>query len=112
MKSGKRSFTLEASTTGDVGGRYINHNPSDAAGKAASKIFRSHPQSRSIRVQVRETTQGSDKKLYAYKAKKIMKSKEEQKKMIERGDVQISYTFSVELEPTPLFHGDGARKKM
>lgn len=110
MKSGKRSFTIEASSTGDVGGRYINNTPSDAAGKAASKIFRNHPTLKSIRVQVRETTQGSDKKLYAYKAKKVMKSKEEQKKTIERGGAKISYTFSVQLEPTPLFHGDGARK--
>ena len=111
MKSGKRSFTIEASSTSDVGGRYINNGPGDAAGKAASKIFRNHPTLKSIRVQMRETTQGSDKKLYAYKAKKIMKSKEEQAKMVERGDVKISYTFSVQLEPTPLFYGDGAQKK-
>jgi len=110
MKSGKRSFTVEASSTGDVGGRYISKGPGNAARKAASQIFRSHPTSKSIRVQMRETTQGSDKTLYAYKAKKVMRSKEEQQKVVERGDVNIKYSFTIELEPTPLFHGDGARR--
>lgn len=110
MKPGKRSFTVEASTIGDVGGRYINHNPGDAARKAASQIFRKHPESKSLRVQMRETTSGSDKKLYAYKAKKVTKSKEEQKKIIERGGAEITYRFSIEIEPTPLFHGDGVRR--
>ena len=110
MKSGKRSFTVEASTIGDVGGRYINHNPGDAARKAASQIFRKHPESKSMRVQMRETTSGSDKKLYAYKAKKVMRSKMEQNEVIERGDAEISYRFSIDIEPAQLFHGDGVRR--
>lgn len=112
MKPGSRSYTVEASSTGYVGGRYVNKpglSPKDAASKAATQIFKSEGgrNLKNVRLQIRETTQGSDKKLFAYKAKKVTK-----RKTVEHDypvPTKVNYTYDVVLEPVSLFHGDGVQ---
>jgi len=63
----ERSFTVDSSSIGVTGGRYKSKVPSSAAKKAASKLF-AKKNTKSMEFQIRETTRGSDKQIYAYKA--------------------------------------------
>lgn len=105
MESQDRSFTVEASTIGDVGGRYINRIPRRAAMKAARVLFDKTKQSK-LRLQLRETTRGSSDRLFAYEAtqKKVNKT-------VKIAGKNINITQEISLAKVPLFHGDGARKR-
>ena len=77
MEKGERSFTVDALYKGKTklrmcscGGRYINNTPSGAAKKAYSQYFRGKSKKSALIVHVRETTNGSDKKIYKYKISK------------------------------------------
>ena len=81
----KRSFTVvhvesskgKSKSKSNEGGRYISSSPAGAAKKAFSQICRES----SIKgvctlvMTVRETTAGSDKKVYKYKMKRVLKKK-------------------------------------
>jgi hypothetical protein len=72
---GKRSYTVTASSTGDVGGRYTaSDGPARAARKAGKSLFRKHPRFNYVYVEVTETTQGSKKATHHYKVDKVPKS--------------------------------------
>jgi hypothetical protein len=72
---GKRSYTVTASSTGDVGGRYTaSDGPARAARKAGKSLFRKHPRFNYVYVEVTETTQGSKKATHYYKVDKVPKS--------------------------------------
>jgi hypothetical protein len=60
-----RTFTVTNSDIKISGGRYKSENPSDAAKKAASKLF-AKTNAKSIKFELRETTRGSKKNLYHY----------------------------------------------
>lgn len=62
-----RSFTVASSSIGSVGGRYKSKNPSAAAKKAATKLFAKKNVAK-IQFSLRESTRGSDKKVYEYTA--------------------------------------------
>lgn len=62
-----RSFTIHT-----VGGRYLADKPMEAAKKAASKLFKDSKVKR-MTFCLRETTKDSKKKLYHYKADKLVK---------------------------------------
>jgi len=109
MDVDERSFTVEASSVGEVGGRYINRSPRRAASKAARIILDGLPskQKRSeIRLQLRETTRGSKDKLFAYRARST-----DIRKTINRGGKDILITQEIKMSKVPLFHGDGARRR-
>ena len=71
---GGNTYTIEKSESGFVGGRYNSKTPSGAAKKAATRLFRS-TNKKSLKFTIRQTTQGSDKKLYKYEAKRIKLNK-------------------------------------
>ena len=60
-----RSFTVLGSSINVGGGRYMSKSPAAAAKKAASKLF-AKKQPKQIKFDLRETTRGSDKKVYNY----------------------------------------------
>jgi hypothetical protein len=72
-----RTFTVVNSCINVAGGRYKSATPASAAKKAATKLFKKAKDSakyRSIRritFSVRETTVGSDKNVYEYKANRV-----------------------------------------
>jgi len=105
----ERSFTVEASSVGEVGGRFINRTPRRAALKAARGILdglSKAARKSDIRVQLRETTRGSKDKLFAYRARSV-----DVNKVINRGGKDIEINQEIKLAKVPLFHGDGARRK-
>lgn len=106
MDPTERSFTVEASSIGEVGGRYINDEPRNAAMKAARVLFGSAGSQKKLKLQLRETTRGSKDKLYAYEAEKIRINKTV---TIAGKEVQINQ--KIKLSKTPLFHGDGVNQK-
>lgn len=63
-----RTFTVEKSSINESGGRYKSENPSSAAKKAASKLFAKSKNAKTITFSLRESTRGSEKKVYEYKA--------------------------------------------
>jgi hypothetical protein len=65
----KRSFTVESSSGGFKGGRFRGLQPLGAAKKAARSVMDSN-KSDSCTLVLRETTRGSDKKEYAYNARR------------------------------------------
>ena len=64
------TYTIEKSESGFVGGRYNSKTPGGAAKKAATRLFK-NTNKKVIKFTIRQTTQGSDKKLYKYEAKRI-----------------------------------------
>jgi hypothetical protein len=69
-KENDRSFTIESSSTPYSGGRYIAQSALHAAKHAARILFRPEhaKDATSVTFSLRETTKGSDKKGYSYKA--------------------------------------------
>lgn len=103
-----RSFTVEAASVGQPGGRYESKTPSSAASKAATQIFNeTGTKQKSIKVQIREMTQGSRKhnKLFAYEA-----TREDIKKTVKINGKDVTFNKTISLKKIPLFHGDGARR--
>ncbi len=76
-----RSFTIESSCINVSGGRYKSAPPASAAKKAASKLFKkakSMPKYKTVRrltFTLRESTSGSDKDEYRYKAARVKLAK-------------------------------------
>jgi hypothetical protein len=74
-----RSFTIEGSSIGFEGGKFISLSPGSAASKAGTKLFRlvkKDPEYKGkasdvIQFIIRETTQGSKSKTLAYDAKVV-----------------------------------------
>jgi hypothetical protein len=110
MQPGERSFTVEASSTGFTGGRFENKIPMNAASKAANGIFDEEKSkgrnTKTIKVQLRETTQGSPDSLFAYEANRVDKVK----KVMIKGK-EITFRKNIELKSIDLFHGDGAKRQ-
>jgi hypothetical protein len=71
------SYTIEKSDINYSGGRYLSANPYNAAKKAANQLFRKikndknynkFKSSKTLKFTLRETTSGSNKKEFTYKA--------------------------------------------
>lgn len=104
----QRSFTVEASSLGKVGGRYESKSPSGAAAKAATQIFNdTGTKQKTIKVQLREMTQGSKNhnKLKAYEATRV-----DDYKTVTINGREITFRKTISLKSIPLFHGDGVRR--
>ena len=105
MERGERSFTVEATTVGTVGGRYINKTPREAAKKAARHLF-DETNKQTLRLQLRETTQGSPHRLFAYEAKRVPIDK-----TVRIAGKERHFSQEVKLRKVKEFHGDGVRVK-
>lgn len=88
-KNASRTFVI-VSMTGKEKGRYVSKTPAGAAKKIGSRVLKKKKNQLSTTVRVRETTQGSKKKLYTYVVKKV---KLAQKKVVMRDGKRISYEF-------------------
>lgn len=95
-----RSFTIDAiykqgNKTRFSGGRYISSTPSGAARKAFSQAQRHmrHKGRLTLEIHMRETTQGSNKKMFKYKVSKINDSTE-----IERNGETVVYKYSTKIK--------------
>jgi hypothetical protein len=94
----KRSFTIvsvedthgKAKGKKNLGGRFLSDTPSGAARKAISRICRESAIKGqcTLKVTIRETTQGSQHKEYSYKGKRMMKPV-----TVQRGDEEITYKY-------------------
>lgn len=71
MSNNYRSFTIDFSSNGKIGGRYISKTPLSAARKAVSKRLFKNSRSKTVNFQLKETTQGSTHKIYSYTAKSV-----------------------------------------
>lgn len=99
----KRTFTIASSCINVKGGRYNSLNPMSAAKKAATQLFKKAKKSqkykslRKITFCVRETTFGSDKLEYHYKAARIKLDKPivriiDNKEIVNHYRIEISAT--------------------
>lgn len=96
-----RSFTIESvkKTNGSsvryTGGRFISDTPSSAARKAFTKAYHhlkiSGPMT--LKISIRETTQGSLHKTYDYRINKVAENIE-----VERDGEIIVYKFSTKIK--------------
>lgn len=94
-----RSFTVESvkttkgSNVNKFGGRYLSDLPVDAAKKAYSQICKTYRKSGvcSYIITIRETTQGSLKKMYSYR---IKRKKNPVDVMLKNGET-IEFKYSV-----------------
>lgn len=72
-----KTYTVEESHINVTGGRYKSNSPMAAARKAATKLFKKAQEKASskslkkISFSIRETTSGSDKKIFAYVATRV-----------------------------------------
>ena len=84
-----RSFTICEINGRSVsdGGRFLSNTPAGAARKAGSKVMRKRGVN-SVKVCVRETTQGGLGKEHAYRAKRVRVNEE-----VMRGGVPVVYEF-------------------
>lgn len=84
-----RTFVLVTSTGKEMG-RYISKTPSGAAKKIGGRLLKKRDQM-SVTIRVRETTQGSKKKMYMYVVQRV---KLAQRKVVMRDGKRISYQFT------------------
>lgn len=95
----KRHFTVEMCEVVNIGGKFAGKTPSQAARKAARKIFKVKPRSQMVQFTIREITAGSDKKEYKYVATKV---KLDTPKVIQRGPVSITVTTEYIVRPVKV----------
>ena len=107
-KGEKRTFTINNAyhvdgcptkfSRGDYSGRYESRTPDSAAKKALTKLceVKKIKGQCTLYIEMRETTQGSDKKLYAYHVKKIKLNKP-----IELSGRTIEYTSTAKAVDIP-----------
>jgi len=96
-----RSFTitsvkkLNGAKVNYEDGRYISENPSGAARKAFSKAynFLNIKGPLSLKIEIRETTQGSLHKLYNYRI-----TKKTEKIEVEKNGVIVTYNFTTKVK--------------
>lgn len=95
-----RSFTIESikKTNGGrvnyTGGRFISEMPSGAARKVFTKAFHYlKGKSASLKITIRETTQGSLKKEYKYRV-----TKKAENITVERDGVEITFKFTTKIK--------------
>jgi hypothetical protein len=96
-----RSFTIEGiqKTKGGrvnyTGGRFLSETPSGAAKKAFSKAYHSINATGplSLKVKIRETTQGSMHKTYDYRV-----TRKAEKVEVERNGEMIIYNFTTKIK--------------
>lgn len=96
-----RSFTIESiqRTRGGrvnyTGGRFISETPSGAAKKAFSKVYHSINATGplSLKIKIRETTQGSLHKIYDYRV-----TRKSEKVEVERNGEIITYNFITKIK--------------
>jgi len=97
-----RSFTIESinSTIGGgrvkyTDGRFISETPAGAAKKAFTKAYHSIKETGplSLKIKIRETTQGSLHKIYEYRVTRIAK-----KVQVERDGKLITYKFTTKVK--------------
>ncbi len=96
-----RSFTIEhvqkinGSNVNYTGGRFKSEIPSSSASKMFSHIYHylGATGPLSLKITLRETTQGSLKKLYSYKVSKIV-----DKVSVEHDGVIVHYNFSTKVK--------------
>jgi hypothetical protein len=75
--AGSKTYTIHSSCINVTGGRYKSSSPSSAAKKAASMLFRraakmpKHKSCKKITFCLRESTSGSDKKMFDYSATRV-----------------------------------------
>lgn len=95
MKGDKRSFTIDhAEVSVKEGGRFISTGPWNAAKKAIKQIYQEGAKKKEIRFTLRETTQGSAGKEYAYIGAKF---KLETPKVLRLGSSEITYNYEYEV---------------
>lgn len=95
----KRHFTVELCEVMNIGGDFVGKTPSQAARKAARKIFKIKPRSQMVQFTLRETTSGSNKKEYKYVATKVVL---DTPKVIQRGPVSITVTTEYIVRPVKV----------
>lgn len=83
-----RTFVL-VTANGKQMGRYVSKTPSGAAKKIGGRLLKKRDQM-SVTIRVRETTQGSKKKMYMYVVQRVKLS---QRKVVMRDGKRISYQF-------------------
>jgi spore coat protein U-like protein len=93
----KRTFTVDSSNVEEKGGRYTSKNPLSAAKKAASQLFKKaaktkHKTKKQLKFDLRETTNGTDKKIMKYVAKRV---KLAQPKVVEIMGSKITYNYKI-----------------
>jgi hypothetical protein len=99
MQSQDRSFTTDGifksgtRISNSSGGRYISTTPASAAKKAFSQYSRAHPRSSKVlEIHVRETTSGSNHKIFKYKVSKVKEDL-----TVIRGNVEVHYKYSIKI---------------
>ena len=99
MNTGDRSFTIEKSEVhlpDDATSRYISKTPSGAASKAARRLFTLTKDNKvEIRFTLRETTQGSNGKMYRYIG---IRQKFDNPKVVSLGGKEVSYSQIVKVK--------------
>lgn len=94
-----RSFTIESVKRGNKsikidGGRYLSESPMAAAKKAFSQAcrFEGAKGKCSMTISIKETTAGSNKKIYTYKASRVIENKQ-----VERDGIMINYKYATKI---------------
>lgn len=96
-----RSFTIESinKTKGGrvnyTGGRFLSDTPAASAKKAFSKAYH-HLNAKgplSLKIKIRETTQGSDHKIFEYRV-----TRKTERVEVERGGETIVYGFTTKIK--------------
>jgi hypothetical protein len=92
-----RSFKIDAiknvngTNVNFTGGRYISNTPSGAAKKAFSSYNKLKRSVKSLKITMKETTQGSSHKIFNYKVYKI---KSDMERELPNGNV-IQYAYEI-----------------
>ena len=106
MKEGERSFTCEKvrGQPCHAKGRYIAKTPAVAARRAfTSYCKRNNRGSRCVaHLSIRETTRGSQKKIYAYNAVRKTLKGDDKKTLTLPNGVNVTYKYKTELHATPV----------
>ena len=92
------TYTVHESDIDFTGGRYKSKSPSSAAKKAASRMFKM-TNKKHVVFTLRQTTQGTNKKLYKYRAEKI---KLDKPVILTIKGVEIIYNHKIDIKPLSI----------
>lgn len=92
------TYTVHESDIGFTGGRYKSKSPSSAAKKAASRMFKM-TNKKHIVFTIRQTTQGTNKKMYKYRAENV---KLDKPVILNIKGVEIIYNHKIDIKPLSI----------
>lgn len=118
-RTGDRYFKVIDEKSGKTFGRYTGETPKQAASKSFTKLLQKMKESgkgapKNVKIFLRESTRGSNRKVYGYTASRVKLSEPQELKIVDKetGDEKtITYNYRNKIHKIPVPDQVGGAKK-